>query len=363
MSPTQLPIRRPCPLDRLTDAALAVAALLPLALVLALAWVGLARAEESPNVTPTVCPGENLLPSFDAAQRARLDEAMKTTPHGEGRLFEVTKPGLSPSYLFGTMHLTDPRVLELPAPVETAFNRASRLVIESTDILDEAKASAAILTRPDLMTLPAGKTLDDFLKPDQREDLEKNLADHGVPYGSIRTLQPWFASVSLLLPACETARKAAGIAVLDVDLARRAKAAGKPVDGLETAIEQLEAMASLPMDVQVESLLASTALAERMPDITATMIALYLDGRIGAIGPLTEMVSPSAETGGIDAGEAYAEFEEKLVTTRNRTMAKRLKPLLEKGGTFVAVGALHLPGEEGLVELLARDGWTVKRAD
>ncbi|MEF2074076.1 TraB/GumN family protein [Consotaella aegiceratis] len=350
-------------LERVTRAALAVAALLPLLLVLAVVWAGYAAAEDSAS-DATACPGHSLLATLTPDQTAALEAAAVDTPNGEGRLFSVTKGNLAPSYLFGTMHLTDPRVLSLPEAADKAFDHAETLVIETTDVLDERKAATAMLARPDLTTLPPGQSLDDLLTPQQRSELEEGLEEHGLVYGAIKTLQPWFSGVTLLLPACEVARKAAGQAVLDVSLARQAEAEGKPVLGLEKAEEQLEAMASLPMDLQVDSLLASVALADQMPDVMATMTELYLDGRIGEIAPLTELVAPMAGPGsGSEPGAAYAEFEERVVTARNHTMAERLEPILEDGGAFVAIGALHLPGKEGLVELLRRDGWTVKRAD
>ena len=54
-------------------------------------------------------------------------------------------------------------------------------------------------------------------------------------------------------------------------------------------------------------------------------------------------------------------FNERLVTGRNRSMTERLVALFARGSTFVAVGAMHLPGEEGILSLLERRGYTVTR--
>ena len=56
---------------------------------------------------------------------------------------------------------------------------------------------------------------------------------------------------------------------------------------------------------------------------------------------------------------ANAEFEERVVTLRNHVMAERAGPILDRGNAFIAVGALHLPGEQGLVALLTQAGYTV----
>ncbi|HEX8417596.1 MAG TPA: TraB/GumN family protein, partial [Methylobacterium sp.] len=253
-------------------------------------------------------------------------------------------------------------VLALEPEADKALDAAERLVIETTDILGGQSASLAVLARPDLLTLPAGKTLGDYVTPDVRTRIEEKLTAYGIPFGSVETLQPWFFSIALLLPPCEAARQADGAEVLDVSLATRAKAAGKPVLGLETAIEQVEAMASLSMDLQVASLLGMLELKPDMPDIFETMIELYLSGDVAMISAVAEAAMPLSEIPA-ESVAAYTEFENRIVEARNRVMAERLQPILSQGGTFVAVGALHLPGTTGLVELLRKAGYTVTRAD
>ncbi|NDV88333.1 hypothetical protein GTW51_16655 [Aurantimonas aggregata] len=309
------------------------------------------------------CRGRNLVETLRADGRlAAVEAAAAATPNGEGKLFRIERDGVAPSFLFGTMHLSDPRVLVLPPPAEAAFAAADRLVIETIDIADPAKAAAAFFAHPEFVNLPRGETLATLLDPADLAMVEAGLTARGIPLQSVQTLQPWFTAVSLMLPACETARKDEGEAVLDTALAERAAAAGKPVDGLETAAEQLEALASLSLDLQLESLVATVALADRMPDILETMLALYVDGRIAMIMPVIEAAVPN---GGllVGAGEGYAEFERRVVTERNQRMVERMQPMLDDGGAFVAVGALHLPGDAGLVALLRQEGWTVTRAD
>ena len=329
---------------------------------------GFARAETKPvseagTAAPSGRCGRSLLPSLAASGRlAAMEREAAAVPNGTGKFYTIEKPGLPPSFLFGTMHMTDPRVLAIgPAPTK-ALGDAKRIVIETTDVLDQAKTYGAMLGRPDLMNLPAGKTLGDYMTPAVRAEVEAKLTELGVPFQSVETLQPWFFSTAMLMPACEVERAAAGAKVLDVSLAETGKASSKPVVGIETAVEQLEAMASLSMTLQVDSLIATLNLSHEMPDVFETMIALYLDGRIGLITPVTESVMPlDAESAA--SAKAYAEFEERIVVRRNHVMAGRLTPLLKEGGNFIAVGALHLPGKEGLVELLQAEGYRLTRLD
>ena len=78
---------------------------------------------------------------------------------------------------------------------------------------------------------------------------------------------------------------------------------------------------------------------------------------MGVVFPLMKAVMP--QTG---SGEGVAQFQEALIDKRNDTMTERALPVLEKGPTFIAVGALHLPGETGLVKQLRDAGYTVTPA-
>jgi uncharacterized protein len=338
------------------------AALAALALLSGMAgFVEPGRTQTAPE--PACETGNSLVPSLQASGRlAAIEARAAETPNGEGRLWRVEKNGLPPSFLFGTMHLSDPRVLALSAPVRTAFDASGTVVIETLDVLDKAKATFGILAFPELVNLPAGKVLDDYLTPDEKRDVERLLATSGTPYESIRTLQPWLFAMGLMLPACEAMREAAGAEPLDVRIARDAEKAGKRLAGLESMEEQLRAMASMRMELQTASLVAILKLRDRIPDLFETMTEFYLAGRIAAITPLTDTLMP-VEDMAPPLREAYRDFEKQVVVSRNHRMAERAAPYFTEGGTFLAVGALHLPGEEGLVELLRAGGYRVTRAD
>jgi uncharacterized protein YbaP (TraB family) len=89
--------------------------------------------------------------------------------------------------------------------------------------------------------------------------------------------------------------------------------------------------------------------------VIETMIVLYQSGQTGMYWPLFRAVLPGSD--GDEVG--YAAFEETMVTARNRNMAVKAAPILDEGNAFIAVGALHLPGPNGLVELLRKEGYTV----
>jgi uncharacterized protein YbaP (TraB family) len=172
-------------------------------------------------------------------------------------------------------------------------------------------------------------------------------------------MKPWMLSAMVALPACELARKASGAPVLDVKLAEDAKASGKVVEGLETVGDQLRAMASLPLAFHLKGLVDTLKLGDRINDVNETMIVLYQRGDTGMFWPLFRSVLPGEE----DDPAGYAAFEETMITSRNKVMVDHAGPILARGNVFMAVGALHLPGSEGLVEDFRKAGYTVTAID
>jgi len=308
------------------------------------------------------CKGSDMMAALQQSDPEKLAEIRAEaakTPNGEGRLWKIERPGVEPSFLFGTMHMTDPRVVTLTPQAEEAFAASKTIVIETTDILDQAKMLAGFMQNPELMMFTDETTLKSLMSPEDAAATEAALARRGIPLATVVKMKPWVLSAMVSLPACELARKAAGAPVLDVNLAKRAEAEGKELGGLETAKSQLEAMASLPLAFHMEGLVETLKLGDRMDDVIETMIGLYLKGDTGMFWPFFRAVLPAG------AGEesGYSAFEETMITSRNATMTKSAEAFLDEGRAFIAVGALHLPGEAGLVELFRRDGYIVTRAD
>lgn len=304
-----------------------------------------------------VCAGGDLLAAMqkdDPEKAAAIAAEAERTPNGKGLLWSVEKDGRR-SYLYGTIHMTDPRVVTLGPAAAEAFDGARTVVIETTDVLDKASMTKALLSRPDLTMFTDGTTLTSLLPEGEVAAVEKALDERGIPLASVAKMKPWMLSAMLALPACELARQADGEPVLDMKLAEQAKAGGKALRGLETAVDQLEAMASLPMAFHVTGLVDTLKLGDRVNDVVETMVVLYQKGDTGMFWPLFRAALPSAS----DDGSGYAAFEETMVTARNHTMAERAAPILDEGDAFIAVGALHLPGPQGLVELLRKAGYTV----
>lgn len=319
--------------------------------------MGKAHAE-----TPA-CKGADMLAALQKSDPALVEKIAAEaaqTPNGKGLLWKVEKAGAKPSFLFGTMHMTDPRVVALTPAAQKAFDASSTVVIETTEILDQSRMMAAIMKEPDLTMFTDSTTLTSLLSPEDAAVVNEALDARGIPPASVSKMKPWMLSAMVALPACELSRKAAGAPVLDIKLAQDALAMGKKVEGLETVADQLRAMASLPMDFHMKGLVDTLKLGDRMDDVIETMIVLYQRGETGMFWPLFRAVLPD-EAGG--DGDGYAAFDEAMIRSRNRTMAESAETILAQGDAFIAVGAMHLPGEDGLVALLRDDGYKVTAVD
>ncbi|ANT53770.1 TraB/GumN family protein [Mesorhizobium amorphae] len=321
-------------------------------LVVALLAAGRAHAQ-----TPA-CSGTDMLSALqkDNPDTYRKIETEATaTPNGKGLLWKLEKAGERPSFLFGTMHMTDPRVTTLPPAAQTAYDAADTIIIETTEVLDKQKMMAAMLNEPDLMMFTDNTTLSSLLSPDDAAVVNKALDARGIPPGSVSKMKPWLLSAMVALPVCEVARQAGGTPVLDVKLAQDAMASGKTVEGLETVAGQLRAMASLPLAFHMKGLVDTLKLGDRINDVNETMIVLYLNGDTGMFWPLFRAILP----GDGDDAAGYAAFDQTMITSRNKVMADHAGPILARGNAFMAVGAMHLPGAQGLVEDFRKAGYTV----
>jgi len=318
----------------------------------------LALASGQAHADTPVCTGKDMMADLaknDPPLLAKIEQEAAATINGKGLLWKIETQGSTPSYLFGTMHMTDPRVTQLTPTAQQVFDGAGTIVIETTEILDQAKMMASIMKEPDLMMFTDGTTLMSLLSPEDQKAVQEGLAERGILLSAVIKMKPWMLSALVALPVCEMARKAAGAPVLDVKLANDAQAAGKKLEGLETITDQLRAMASLPMEFHLKGLVDTLKLGDRMDDVVETMISLYTQGDTGTFWPLFRAVLPNEE----EDKAGYAAFEQAMIVERNKTMIKSAEPIIDAGNAFIAVGALHLPGPDGLIEQLRKAGHTV----
>ena len=270
--------------------------------------------------------------------------------YGQGLLWKIERGDLAPSYLFGTIHVTDERVLNLPPEVTQAFDGARSATFEVI-MTDELRMQLARV-----MIAPPDRTLDRVLSPALYDDAMAAGARYGLAPAQLRYFKPWALAMFLSVPQAEFARSAMGALPLDQALQDRAQAQGKPVYQLETGAEQIALFDELTEADQLDMLESAIRDNARIETLFEELTARYLARDVGGIH--SDMIQQSKS------------MDEKLVQMfllrfneeRNRTMVQRMAPRLGEGGAFIAIGALHLPGEAGLLSLLAAQGYRISRA-
>jgi uncharacterized protein YbaP (TraB family) len=270
-----------------------------------------------------------------------VSAAVHTTERSQGLLWEIGKPGISPSYLFGTIHSEDPEVLDLAQPVRKAWSGSRRVVLEV--VLD----SEAMLQTGSAMLMTDGQLLSQILGEELFRQTLLTMQRRGVPEVVLERMKPWAVATTLSMPAAGTGM------VLDRVLYEQALQDGKPVAGLETVQEQLDIFEGMSMDDQVALLRDAVAQFSGIAALHQQLLDAYKQQDLAAMLAINEAALEAGDRRFAD------EFQRRLVTDRNRHMAERLRPYLSEGRAFVAVGALHLPGDEGLLNLLERQGYTV----
>jgi uncharacterized protein YbaP (TraB family) len=262
--------------------------------------------------------------------------------HPNALLYEIrSETSTDPSYLFGTIHSEDPRVLDLAAPVLDAFRDSRGFALEVVPDAD------AIIRAMVSMTFKDGRTLSDALPPELYPRAAEALKGLGMPPAAFNDFKPWAVVTLLSVPRGENGE------FLDLRLHREAVEAGKRVAGLETMEEQLAIFEGLDESDQVALLRETLDSLDSLPDLLATLIAAYLERDLDALQTYGDRYLDGADP------RLAALFREVAVRSRNHRMAERMGPLLDEGGWFIAVGALHLPGTEGILALLRAQGYRV----
>ncbi len=269
--------------------------------------------------------------------------------YGQGLLWKIERGDLAPSYLFGTIHVTDERVLNLPAEVTQAFDGARSATFEVI-MNDELRMQLARV-----MIAPPDRTLDRVLSPALYGDAMAAGARYDLAPEQLRYFKPWALAMFLSVPQAEFARSATGALSLDQALQDRAQAQGKPVYQLETGAEQIALFNELTEADQLDMLESAIRDSAEIETLFEGLTARYLARDVGAIH--SEMIAQSKSMDEQLVKMFLLRFNE----ARNRTMVQRMAPRLGEGGAFVAIGALHLPGETGLLSLLAAQGYRITR--
>jgi len=261
----------------------------------------------------------------------------------KGLLWQIDKPGLTSSYLFGTIHSEDPRVTQLPSPVRSRFEKASSASFElMMDMSTMLEATGA-------MFFTAEQSLDKLIDKALYQSVIDAMRQHQLPAFMVNRLKPWAIVVTLSTPPMETGK------FLDLLLYQKAQQLQIPTYGLETVKEQLAVFENIPLTDQIIMLKDTVKNLKNMPTVFEKMHDLYLRR------DLTELLRYSIEEmkKSSDNLSLVEAFYKRVVDDRNIRMVERMEKHLKAGNAFIAIGALHLPGKKGVLKLLQNSGYRI----
>ena len=263
-----------------------------------------------------------------------------------------------PSYVLGTIHVPDPRVLHLPAAVSKAFDRAD---VVYTEIALDLDARQKLL---ELAAAQMPRPLEELLPEALDRRLERYLAAHGVAFESVSQQPPWMVSFVLVMLGARSAGPASLNPPLDLYLHQRAVLEGKAVGALELPATSMTAFAELPLEEQISMLDAVLAQQERAEPEKGSrsnpvepFLRAYLRGDETELVRLSQLESLESDPDG-------AHFLDLLVNQRNAGMAHAILSALQASpgkSHFFAMGTLHLPGPKGVIAQLEAAGLRISR--
>lgn len=255
--------------------------------------------------------------------------------------FEITRAGEVVGYLVGTMHSEDSRILAV-------LDELAPLVADVDVVAIELVPDGATLLAVGAATLlPPGQLLRERLGPERFSALREVADRRGLPPALLERLKPWAAAVTLAVPPME------GGEVLDTALYLSAQAAARQIVGLETAAEQIQVFDAMPMELQIALLDVVIKNAELLPMQIEELTVAFLSGDLAEI----DRVARGQYAGMSPALQAW--FDRELLQRRNERMLQRALPLFEQQRVLIAVGAMHLGGDLGLVAKLRQRGFAV----
>ena len=262
--------------------------------------------------------------------------------------------GEQPSYLFGTIHLPDPRITTLPSSVEKAFKESNYVYTEIP------LGTKDMLSQVHYLMLDGETTLVDVVPAEllqRTENLLRNI-NPALTVEPFIKFKIWALATSLSL--LEQQLSNPGILPMDAQLYQRASSEGKVVGGIESAHEQMQYFGSLTLDEELKMLSDTVEFMEQANEegtsIAEEFVNYYMQGDIEAFGQLFVKY--------IKEDQFSKDFMQKILYDRNVIMANRIVKKLKSDPSqsyFFAVGAGHFWGETGIQNLLGEKGLTVIR--
>lgn len=261
---------------------------------------------------------------------------------GQSLLWRIDGNNLSvPSYLYGTIHLISQDDFHFGKQLKHTLVNADKVAFEIA--LDESVMMKAAMG----MFFKGDTVIGDFLTPAQMDTLSTFFKDtlgvSNMEWMSYQKMKP-FALSQLYL----TSMLGEAPLSFELEFKTMADSLGIPIVGLESVEDQLAVIDGMPMDRQIDMVMSSVHEYGTAAEDFGQLVAYYKRQEIDSLYQLMS-----------EDYDEIMEFSESFLDQRNQNWIPVIESLIAEGSVFIAVGAGHLPGDRGVIQLLEEAGYTL----
>ena len=261
-------------------------------------------------------------------------------------LWQISGNGLEKSsYLYGTIHMLCEDDAIISDSLKAAIENTEKVYLEvDMDNLLE------LLGAMGQMKMKNDTTLADLLSKEDYQKVKAFIESKNslLPFSELETFKPLLASSTLL----ESGLPCGSAVAMEQLIMQEATLRNKKIDGLETMAYQLSIFDSIPYKLQAEQLLKYTTADGNHSEADKEFMEMTEAYKEQDLEKLSDFIKKS--------DDGLGQYEDILLNNRNRNWVQKLKTIMQKNPVTVAVGAGHLPGEKGVINLLRKEGYTVK---
>lgn len=285
---------------------------------------------------------KEIIETQEAVSQSRSKELAKSL------LWEVSGNGLTkPSYVYGTIHIISSEDYFLPKGTLSAIDAADEVIFE-IDMNEMTDITSQMGLLKDVF-MNDNKSLKDLLSDEDYKVVSDHFEKMGLPLFMFERMKPMFLTVFASTDFDPSGLQNGSMKSYEFEFFEMASKSGKPVSGLETIAFQMGIFDKIPYDKQATMLVESIKNADVGGTEFEEMVNVYKTQNIDA---MVSMIS--------DDESGMGEYEDILVDGRNKNWIPLMQEKMKLKQVFFAVGAGHLGGKNGVINLLRDEGYTLK---
>lgn len=309
------------------------------------------------------CEGQDLINSMTKSERAEFDAVVNAQPFPRGNFWRAQK-GEQEIFLYGTFHLGDPRHKATMEKIAPYLDQSDLIMLEATSD-DIEKLKSYMVKHPSILFIQDGPTLPEQLPEDLWKKFSEEMSARGTPAILASKLRPGYATVMLSIPPCavnfSSGTQPAGLDGLIHDYIEAHDLESLGLEPFDTALSIFNL---LEEGDAIEALRLGIAMTNDANNSFITLREGYFREEHGAVwefGKRTALASPGMDP--VLLKQDFAKLERVTLTDRNAAWLPLILDHSEDKQLFVAVGAAHLTGHNGLLNLLAKEGYSLYPLD